>query len=222
MKKSRNVSDEPLISGYRYDDHELNHSHAYLLPCVETSLKQFFNAEDFQRTVFDLGCGNGSVAAWLSRRGYDITGVDPSVEGVILAKQAYPHLKLETGSAYEDLAARFGTFPAVVSIEVIEHVYDPRCFARTAFDLVAPGGIALFTTPFHGYFKNIAVAITGNFDRHVNPLWDHGHIKFWSESTLSQLLSEVGFEDIRFERAGRVTVLAKSMVAIAKRPRSYS
>jgi 2-polyprenyl-3-methyl-5-hydroxy-6-metoxy-1,4-benzoquinol methylase len=212
------MSNESRICGYRYDDPELNHSHAYLLPCVESVLKSFFRDNTFHRSVFDLGCGNGSVAAWLNQHGYDVCGIDPSPEGIALAKRAYPHLRLESGSGYDDLASRFGTFPAVVSLEVIEHVYDPRRFARTAFDLVAPGGIALFTTPFHGYLKNVAIAITGNFDRHVNPLWDHGHIKFWSERTLSQLLSEKGFEQIRFERTGRVPVLAKSLVAVAKKP----
>src|SRR4051812_30795387 len=99
------MSNESHISGYRYDDPELNHSHAYLLPCLETVLKSFFRDNTFRRSVFDLGCGNGSVAAWLTQHGYDVCGIDPSAEGVALAKKAYPNLKLETGSAYDDLVA---------------------------------------------------------------------------------------------------------------------
>ena len=45
-------------------------------------------------------------------------------------------------------------------------------------------------------------------------LWDHGHIKFWSMATLSELLREAGFQQIRFLRVGRVPVLAKSMIAV--------
>lgn len=62
-----------------------------------------------------------------------------------------PHIRLKAGSTYNDLVARFGRFPAVVSLEVAEHVYAPRDYARTLFDLVEPGGMALVSTLHHGY-----------------------------------------------------------------------
>jgi 2-polyprenyl-6-hydroxyphenyl methylase/3-demethylubiquinone-9 3-methyltransferase len=55
-------------------------------------------------------------------------------------------------------------------------------------------------------------------DKHFTALWDHGHIKFWSMKTLSQLLEEAGFVDVRFVRVGRVPALAKSMIAVARKP----
>lgn len=168
--------------------------------------------------IFDLGCGNGSVASALVEDGYDVCGVDPSTEGIAQAGTAYPHIRLEVGSAYDDLVARFGRFPAVISLEVVEHVYAPRDYAKTLFDLVAPGGIALVSTPYHGYAKNLVMALTGKLDAHFTALWDHGHIKFWSVRTLSILLREAGFDDIRFLRVGRVPSLAKSMIAIARKP----
>ena len=68
------------------------------------------------------------------------------------------------------------------------------------------------------YWKNPALALTGRMDRHFTALWDHGHIKFWSMRTLGALLTEAGFVDVRFERVGRVPALAKSMIAIARKP----
>lgn len=50
------------------------------------------------------------------------------------------------------------------------------------------------------------------------PLKDHGHIKFWSKSTLSTLLLDAGFDNVHFEYVGRISVLAKSMIAVAQRP----
>ncbi|MGI2323701.1 MULTISPECIES: hypothetical protein [unclassified Methylococcus] len=60
--------------------------------------------------------------------------------------------------------------------------------------------------------------MSGKMDAHFTALWDHGHIKFWSMKTLSFLLEEAGFRDIRFERVGRVPALAKAMIAVARRP----
>jgi 2-polyprenyl-6-hydroxyphenyl methylase/3-demethylubiquinone-9 3-methyltransferase len=207
------------ISGYRYDSPERNASHDYLLPAVRRELAALRLAGDRAR-LFDLGCGNGSIAALLARDGWQVAGVDPSAEGIAQANRAYPQLRLETGSAYDDLAARFGRFPAAISLEVVEHVYAPRDYARTLHDLVEPGGTAIVSTPYHGYLKNLALAATGALDRHFTALWDHGHIKFWSMPTLTTLLQEAGFREIRFARVGRIPPLAKSMIAIARKPAS--
>lgn len=168
--------------------------------------------------LFDLGCGNGSVAAYLAGQGWGVTGVDPSSEGIAQANTAFPHLRLEMGSAYDDLAAIYGRFPVVLSLEVVEHVYAPRHFARTVFDLLEPDGMAIISTPYHGYLKNLALALTGRMDRHFTALWDHGHIKFWSVATLRALMTEAGFVDVCFRRVGRIPALAKSMIAIGKKP----
>ena len=74
------------------------------------------------------------------------------------------------------------------------------------------------STPYHGYWKNLALALTGKMDSHFTALWDHGHVKFWSIRTLGELLAEAGFVNVRFERIGRVPALAKSMIAIAQKP----
>lgn len=171
-----------------------------------------------RRRVFELGCGNGSVAHELRQRGFDVTGVDPSKQGIAQANRTHPELKLYCGSAYDDLATQYGQFPLVLSLEVVEHVYFPRQYAATLYSLVDRGGVAMISTPYHGYWKNLALAITGKMDRHFTALWDNGHIKFWSMKTLTILLEEAGFPDVRFKRVGRIPALAKSMIAIARKP----
>jgi 2-polyprenyl-6-hydroxyphenyl methylase/3-demethylubiquinone-9 3-methyltransferase len=208
---------ETDISGYRYRSAGPSHSHGYLLEPVGRVLERL-SLPAVERRLFELGCGNGSVADALARRGWQVTGVDPSVEGIRQANAAYPDLELRNGSAYDDLQAQYGQFPVVLSLEVVEHVYAPRQYARTLFDLLRPSGVAILSTPYHGYWKKLALALSGRMDRHFTALWDHGHIKFWSMDTLGELLRESGFVDIRFERVGRVPALAKSMIAVARKP----
>jgi 2-polyprenyl-6-hydroxyphenyl methylase/3-demethylubiquinone-9 3-methyltransferase len=203
------------ISGYRYQGATLSHSHRYLLPRLFEILDGL-GLPDSRRRLFELGCGNGSVANILSHRGWDVTAVDPSTEGIAQARAAYPHIKIDTGSAYDDLAARYGMFPVGLSLEVVEHIYAPRQYAATLFSLLEPDGVAIVSTPYHGYWKNLVLAITGRMDNHFTALWDHGHIKFWSERTLRALLAESGFTEITFSRVGRIAPLARSMIAIAR------
>jgi 2-polyprenyl-3-methyl-5-hydroxy-6-metoxy-1,4-benzoquinol methylase len=203
--------------GYHWQSTDPSHTHAYLLaPVLAALAEQAWPAGP--RRVFDLGCGNGATAAALADRGYDIIGVDPSEAGVRLANAARPNLRIDVGSCYDDLAARFGTFPAVISLEVVEHVFHPRKFAACVYDLLEPGGTAIISTPYHGYWKNLALALTGKLDAHFTALWDYGHIKFWSVKTLTALLAEAGFEVNKVIRVGRLPMFAKSMIAVARRP----
>lgn len=199
------------VSEYRYEDADLNFSHRYLLPTVVSELKRGQG-----QCVFDLGCGNGSVANYIASLGYTVAGIDPWADGIAIANANYPGLRLEQGSAYDDLS-RFGRFSFVVSLEVVEHVHSPRDYAATVFRLLEDGGRAIISTPYHGYLKNLALAASGSMDKHFTALWDHGHIKFWSRKTLAALLIEAGFKDVRFHRVGRIPPLAKSMIAVARR-----
>ncbi|MCK1328229.1 class I SAM-dependent methyltransferase [Bradyrhizobium sp. CW9] len=210
------MKDLDSISGYKYQDGALNDSHLYLVPALVSFLESVDRPANSLR-VMDLGCGNGSITELLHQREYSVVGIDPSDDGVRIAKAKYPHLTIDRGSAYDDLSKVYGKFDVVVSLEVVEHIYSPRDYANTIYELLNPGGIAIISTPYHGYLKNIALALTGKLDRHFTALWDHGHIKFWSIRTLTKLLEEKGFKDVRFIRSGRIPVLAKSMVACARR-----
>ena len=204
------------ILEFRYSGGSLNESHSYLLPAI-LSILHNTSSSGLERSLFDLGCGNGSAANEVHKLGFRIAGVDPSTEGIAMANRHYPHLNLRIGSSYDDLKRQFGTFSYVMSLEVIPHVYDPKSFSRTIYELLTDGGYAMISTPYHGCFKNLAIAAVGGFDNHLNPLLEDGYVKFWSVQTLRTLLEEAGLRSIEFVRVGRIPALAKSMIAVARK-----
>jgi 2-polyprenyl-3-methyl-5-hydroxy-6-metoxy-1,4-benzoquinol methylase len=169
------------------------------------------------KRALDLGCGSGATANMLAQLGFEALGVDPSESGIAQARRAFSSVRFEQASAYDDLKTRYGTFSLVVSLEVVEHCYYPRKFAETVFEVLEPGGLAFVSTPYHGYWKNLMLAITGKWDDHLTVLWEGGHIKFFSVNTLTTLLKDAGFRDIEFLRAGRIAPLAKSMIAVLRK-----
>ena len=202
------------MNEYQYWNANPTFANSYLWPVLRSVIEA---REWHKRSAFDLGCGNGATCNFLSALGFDVRGVDTSESGIANAQKTYPNIKASVGSAYDDLASQYGTFPLVVSLEVIEHCVDPHGFAKTFLSLIAPGGIGFLSTPYHGYLKNIALAVTGKMDRHFTALWRGGHIKFFSMETLGQLLKEAGaIKNVRFIRVGRISALAKSMVAVVK------
>ncbi len=169
--------------------------------------------------VADLGSGNGYLAGLLSNAGYSVTGVESSADGIEVARAAYPSVRFVHASVYDDLRDRVGVpFDVVLATEVIEHLFDPQRFLSNAYSLLRPGGIAVLSTPYHGYAKNLAMAVAGRWDAHFATHWLGGHIKFFSPRTLQRMLLEVGFVSVRFRFAGRLPLLWKSMVACAARP----
>jgi len=103
-------------------------------------------------------------------------------------------------------------------VEVIEHLLLPRRLVEAALSALRPGGLVVLTTPYHGYLKNLALALSNGFDAHWHPLRDFGHVKFFSRHTLLALLEEYGLRALRFSTAGRVPLLAKSMIVSGTAP----
>lgn len=169
--------------------------------------------------MLDVGCGNGALVGRLISAGFTVVGIDMSREGIQIAREAHPEGRFEVMPADSRVLERLGEAPldAVVSTEVIEHLYDPPAFLIGCREALRPGGRLVISTPYHGYLKNLALALTGRWDSHLHPGRVGGHIKFWSRRTLTAVLEEAGLTPIGFRGAGRMPFVWKSMVLTATR-----
>jgi 2-polyprenyl-3-methyl-5-hydroxy-6-metoxy-1,4-benzoquinol methylase len=216
---------DPLLPDYGWSE-QTPHTEAYLLAPLQQLLREFVPPPAGQASpaqlpaVLDLGCGNGALAEELLSWGYDAIGIDPSASGIAQARRRLPSIPFHQATA--DTAAmaqlQLPAFDAIVSTEVVEHVYSPRQWAAAAYAALKPGGVVICSTPYHGYLKNCALALSGKLDAHFTALWDGGHIKFWSRHTLTALLQEAGFQVVAFRGAGRWPWLWKSMLLVGRKP----
>jgi 2-polyprenyl-3-methyl-5-hydroxy-6-metoxy-1,4-benzoquinol methylase len=92
----------------------------------------------------DLGSGPGAMAERLKSLGFDVLAVDISRDGF---QADVPHVLLDLNLA--DFASGLGlaSYQLVTAIEVIEHVESPIGFLRNIGRLLAPGGVAVISTP---------------------------------------------------------------------------
>ncbi|WP_309738666.1 class I SAM-dependent methyltransferase [Chamaesiphon sp. OTE_20_metabat_361] len=125
----------------------------------------------------------------MTKLGYAVVGVEESAAGIALAQKNYPDCHFIQDSIYEMSSPELQhSFDAVISVEAIEHLFNPKAIVTAAKYCLKPGGKFILTTPYHSYLKNLALAISGKLDNHFTALWDGGHIKFFSVPTLTKLL----------------------------------
>jgi 2-polyprenyl-3-methyl-5-hydroxy-6-metoxy-1,4-benzoquinol methylase len=202
---------------YTFEDDTGENSHSYLLPGIRAALAAQICAQGYRdKILVDMGCGNGAMLGTL--RGFKRRiGLEMSESGLAIARVAHPDVdfrQIDLCSPIQepDLS---GIADVVISTEVIEHVFLPREFVANARGILRTGGLLVVSTPYHGYLKNLAIAVLGGCDKHWMPLWDYGHIKFWSRKTLTILLEEHGFDVVAFRGVGRIPFLWKSMIVSA-------
>ncbi len=206
---------------YSYKTAQPGHHHQYLAQAILSLLPNPASSPDAPLRVLDLGCGNGSFSHFIANQGFNVTGVEDSASGIALAKQTYSDCCFFQGSIYDlDLPQHYHSFDVVLAVEVIEHLFYPKELARVAKRYLRPGGTLVITTPYHGYLKNLTMAVIGKLDRHFTVLWDGGHIKFFSVPTLRQLVLDEGFANPQFKFAGRFPYLWKGMVCASTLPPS--
>ena len=179
---------------------------AALMPCLK------------HMRILDAGCGNGFFSRKLAALGHEVTAIDISESGVAKLRDSHPNIRGAVRSVYdgvEDLTPN-GGFDLVLSSEVIEHLYSPQDFLLNTARALRLGGWIILTTPYHGYLKNLAISLINGWDFHHGVQLDGGHIKFFSQQTLSTMLLNARFSDVTFRNAGRIRLLWKSIVVRAR------
>lgn len=191
-------------------------SHNYLIPVVVDELQR-----SRVKKLLDVGSGNGYVANFLSSNlNIEVTGCDSSESGLTLSKSNYPAVDFYYCNLSEKQKGEpeHRIYDASISLEVIEHLFQPRNLIEYMISVTRQGGLIIISTPYHSYLKNIAIALLNGFDRHWHPENDYGHIKFFSIKTLTKILNE--YNDIEIQtihKVGRFRFFEKSMVFVIKK-----
>ena len=172
--------------------------------------------------ILDIGSGNGILVSKLNSEGYYCVGIDNDNKGIEISKINYPNLNFYNYGVQNNssclMSKEKGGFDAVISTEVVEHLFFPKKLIDFSKDVLLKEGYLIISTPYHGYLKNLILSIFNMWDHHHTALWDGGHIKFWSRKTLTQLIEHDGnFKVMNFYGAGRFPWLWKSMILVAKR-----
>lgn len=202
------------MSEYRdfyYENQEFSHTYKYLLQPILSILDKKKNMK-----ILDVGCGNGWLTKILLDKGFDVYGIDASETGIKIARKNNPNRFFLNDITKNELPVDLKSikFDTIISTEVIEHLYSPGNYLEFCKNILQRSdyGELIISTPYHGYFKNLLLALTGKMDKHFNVMDEGGHIKFWSKKTIIEALEHHGFKISKFIGCGRFPYVWKSMI----------
>jgi 2-polyprenyl-6-hydroxyphenyl methylase/3-demethylubiquinone-9 3-methyltransferase len=146
--------------------------------------------------VLDIGCGGGVLCEPLARIGAKVTGVDPAVSAISVAKRHAQESGIAVQyqcSTIEALARAGESFDAVLAMEVIEHVADVDAFLSGCANLVPPGGLLILST-INRTLKSYAFAIAiGEYVLRLLPRGAHQWRRFVTPDEVEASLTKRSF-----------------------------
>lgn len=108
---------------------------------------EWIGARVLGRRVLDMACGEGYGSDVLARTASSVVGVDANPEAFDHARLRYRRENLRFERGMVELYGEPATYDAVVFLQTIEHVQDPRGVLEHFRSLLVPGGTAYITTP---------------------------------------------------------------------------
>ena len=146
--------------------------------------------------TLEFGAGTGNFAKQLLADAliYEVTCAD------ILPRpdDLSPNAKWIQADLNDELDAPSSSFDTIISIEVVEHLENPRAVFREFHRLLRPGGSIVLTTPNQESLRSLAsLAVGRHFAAFLGPSYP-AHITPLLEMDFQRICAETGFEEPRF------------------------
>lgn len=143
--------------------------------------------------ILDVGCADGRLLDWYRASSVgdrlETHGIEMNERAASLASERGHRVVVGRFEVERELEAN--GFDLILAYHVIEHVEDPRRFARHASELLAPGGLCVVTTP--NWDSVDARLLRGHWGGNHFPR----HWTLYDERTLRTLATSAG---LNFER----------------------
>jgi methionine biosynthesis protein MetW len=169
-----------------------------VLPAVDRLFRRYIRQGD---RCLDVGCGDGRAGGLgLRPYGAEYVGVDISQTAIEAARaRGLTALRIDDSAS---LPFPDDHFDAVICLEVLEHLWNPRATVNEIWRVLKPGSVLIATTPNVAYWRRrVDLALLGRwnpfgYNLAVEQPWGDPHIRFFNPGSLRRLLAMCAFDAI--------------------------
>jgi SAM-dependent methyltransferase len=163
--------------------------------------------------LLDIGCANGDWIALLARRGWQVSGIEPSPNG------QNPHgLDIRRGSLPDAASWEPETFDVVTAWAVVEHLHNPKLAFQTARKMLRVGGRFILMVPNAASIAS-RFAYREDVPRHLYMFGRHTLSRYAQQNGLS--LEKIEHHPRFFGGTGRGVLRVQLLKALGRKPRDY-
>ncbi len=155
--------------------------------------------------IVDLGCGMGDFIYWLTTKGYSNTlGIDISME-LITKGRKLKITNLECKDIFSFLKDKANEFDLVIMRDVIEHFDKEETYELISnlYKALTQSGSVIIQTP-NGQSPFVGKILFGDFT----------HYQAFTDSSINQLFSSIGFKNINIYEVGPVPKNLKGRIRL--------
>lgn len=145
--------------------------------------------------VLDVGCGCGATGQYLKNRLQvkEVVGIELNPE---MAQQAQTMLdRVIFGDVQQmNLPVEPNYFDCIICADVLEHLYDPWSVLIKLKTYLKDSGYLLLSVPNVQHWSMIFKLLAGKWHYQHEGILDSSHIRFFTRSSLRQMIGQTGFE----------------------------
>lgn len=149
---------------------------------------------DPRPAVLDVGCGSGALSEAISKKGYDVWGIEENREAAGRAAPRIDRVMQLNLHDFDAVRAALGAtrFDYLVFSDVLEHVYDPFSVLREYLRYVKDGGRVVISVPNALVWTNRLGFLFGRFEYADTGVMDRTHVRWFTFRSAKRLVRAAG------------------------------
>lgn len=153
--------------------------------------------------VLDVGCATGEVGAALKAHGKarEVVGLELSPAAAAEARR-YLDAVIEGDIESVELPYPDGYFDLLLYADVLEHLKNPWELAARQRRLLRPGGRVVASLPNIGHYSTLLMLLRQQWRYQELGIMDYTHLRFFTRTSLRDLFTRAGYDEVRLYRRG--------------------
>ena len=145
------------------------------------------------RRILDVGCGQGRVAAELTKKGCQVTGMDRHIPSPTNAPGDVSFIRWDLDRS--EFPVNVSEFDQIFLLDIIEHLKDPAHFMdELRFAAACSRPEIVLTTANIGFFATRLMLLLGQFNYGKKGILDVTHTRLFTFRSIRELLKQSGYK----------------------------